>query len=267
MSINKTVEFIQSKSQGFKPQVGIILGSGLGSFADVLENPMSFSYDELNGFPASGVPGHKGELVLGKVKGTHIAILQGRVHYYETGSSDEMSVPIQTLSALGCETLILTNSAGSLMKEAIPGSVMLLTDHINFTGVSPLFGEKGNSRFVDMADAYDPDLRSRFYQIAEREGIKLHEGVYIWFCGPNFETPAEIRAAKMLGANVVGMSTVPEVILARYGGLKIAALSVITNMAAGMSGEILSHEQTIENANKGVKNLKSLLVGFLEMYS
>lgn len=267
MIINKTVEYIQSKSQGFKPQVGIVLGSGLGSFVDVLENPISLSYDDLDGFPNAGVSGHEGKLYLGNVKETNVAVLQGRVHYYESGAPDEMTIPIRTLAGLGCETLILTNAAGSLVEEAIPGSLMLLTDHINFTGVSPLFGEKETSRFVNMVDAYNPGLRLKFQQVAEQKGIKLHEGVYMWFCGPNFETPAEIRAAKTLGADAVGMSTVPEVILARHAGLKVAAMSVITNMAAGMSDEILSHEQTMENASKGVKNLKSILVGFLESYS
>jgi purine-nucleoside phosphorylase len=267
MSITKTVELIQSKSQGVKPKIGIILGSGLGSFVDVLEHPISFSYDDLDGFPAAGVSGHEGKLYLGNVKGTDIAILQGRVHYYESGIPDEMSIPIRTLAGLGCETLILTNAAGSLVEEATPGSVMLLTDHINFTGVSPLFGEKEISRFVDMVDAYDPAIRLTFHKIAEDNGIKLHEGVYMWFCGPNFETPAEIRAAKTMGADAVGMSTVPEVILARHAGLNVAALSVITNMAAGMDNEVLSHKQTMENANIGVKDLKSLLVGFLESYS
>jgi len=267
MSSTKTIELIQSKSKGMKPKVGIILGSGLGSFVDVLENPVSLSYDDLEGFPAAGVSGHDGKLYLGRVKETNIVALQGRVHYYESGTPDEMAIPIRTLAGLGCETLILTNAAGSLVKKATPGSLMLLTDHINFTGVSPLFGEKDMSRFVDMVDAYDPEIRTTFHKIAEDNGIKLHEGVYMWFCGPNFETPAEIRAAKTLGADAVGMSTVPEVILARHAGLKVVALSVITNMAAGMSEKVLSHEQTIKNAHKGVNDLKSLLVSFLESYS
>jgi len=267
MSITKTVELIQSRSKGSKPKIGIILGSGLGSFVDELEHPISLSYDELDGFPAAGVSGHEGKLYSGSIKGTDVIVLQGRVHYYESGDPGEMKIPIRVLAGLGCETLILTNAAGSIVEEAIPGSVMLLTDHINFTGVSPLFGEKEISRFVDMVDAYDPELRARFHQVADQKGINLHKGVYMWFCGPNFETPAEIRSAKILGADAVGMSTVPEVILARHAGLKVTALSVITNMAAGMSDEVLSHEQTMENANKGVEDLKSLLVGFLELYS
>ncbi len=267
MDINKTIEYIQSNSQGINPKVGIILGSGLGSFVDVLENPVSLSYDELDGFPDTGVFGHEGKLHLGKINHTEIVVLQGRAHYYETGVVDAMKIPVRTLSGLGCESLILTNAAGSLMEEAQPGSVMAITDHINFTGVSPLFCEESNNRFVDMANAYNSDMRSRFHKIADDENIKLHEGVYIWFCGPSFETPAEIRAAKTLGADAVGMSTVPEVILARHAGMKVAALSVMTNMAAGMSDEVLSHELTMENADKGIQDLKILLVRFLESYS
>lgn len=267
MDINKTVEYIQSKSQGINPKVGIILGSGLGSFVDVLENPVSLSYDELDGFPEAGVSGHEGKLHLGKINHTEIAVLQGRAHYYESGQADAMKVPVRTLAGLGCESLILTNAAGSLMEAAQPGSVMLINDHINFTGVNPLFGEKSSNRFVDMADAYNSAMRSRFHKIANNENIKLYEGVYVWFCGPSFETPAEIRAAKMIGGDAVGMSTVPEVILARHSGMKVAALSVMTNMAAGMSDEVLSHEQTMANAEKGIQDLQALLIRFLELYS
>ncbi len=265
--MSKAVKYIQSKFQGIKPKVGIILGSGLGSFMDVLENPLSFSYDELDGFPDAGVSGHEGKLHLGKINHTEIAVLQGRAHYYESGQADAMKVPIRTLAGLGCESLILTNAAGSLMEAAQPGSVMLIKDHINFTGVSPLFGEKEITRFVDMTNAYNPDMRATFHKIADQQKLKLYEGVYIWFCGPSFETPAEIRAAKMMGADAVGMSTVPEVILARQAGMKVAALSVITNMAAGMSDEVLSHEQTMANAEKGIQDLQALLIRFLELYS
>ncbi len=267
ITINKTVEYIQSKSQGIKPKTGIILGSGLGSFVDALEDAIAFSYGDLDGFPAAGVAGHNGTFYLGRVKGTEVAVLQGRVHYYETGVVDAMKIPVRTLAGLGCESLILTNAAGSLMEEAQPGSVMALTDHINFTGVNPLFGEESNNRFVDMADAYNSDMRSSFHEIAADQNIKLHEGVYIWFCGPSFETPAEIRAAKTLGADAVGMSTVPEVILARHAGMKVAALSVITNMAAGMSDEELSHEQTMANADIGIQDLQKLLISYLNIVS
>ncbi len=174
---------------------------------------------------------------------------------------------VETLHGLGCETLLLTNAAGSLLPEAQPGSVMMLTDHINFTGVSPLFGETETSRFVNMADAYNPSLCDKFRDAAKTKNITLHEGVYIWFCGPSFETPAEIKAAKLLGADAVGMSTVPEVILARFYGLNVAAVSIITNMAAGMSDEHLTHDHSIENAAKAKSDLQKLLSEFLLQYN
>ena len=267
MEDNKAIDIIQSGSEGLKPQVGIILGSGLGAFAEDVKGKIIFSFNDLPGFPSAGVKGHAGQIVLGKVNGTAVAILQGRAHYYENGIVDVMKIPVQTLKGIGCETLILTNAAGSLLPEAQPGSVMLLTDHINYTGVSPLFGEKETSRFVNMVDAYNPSLCQLIKNAAKRENILLHEGVYIWFCGPSFETPAEIRAAKILGADAVGMSTVPEVILARHVGMNVAALSVITNMAAGMGNEVLSHDKTMENANMGIQDLKSILFRFLELYS
>ena len=266
MSAKPAVAIIRSKAAERQPKVGIILGSGLGPFADQVENQTIISYNDLPGFPDAGVEGHAGQLVLGSVGGTQVAVLQGRSHYYEKGQADVMRTPVEILKELGCETLLLTNAAGSLIPEAQPGSVMLLTDHINFTGVSPLFGETESSRFVDMVDAYDPNLCDQFRKAASEKDITLHEGVYIWFCGPSFETPAEIKAAKNLGADAVGMSTVPEVILARFFGLKVAAVSIITNMAAGMSDDALSHDQTMENANQAANDLQALLSEFLSNY-
>ena len=259
-------DIINSKIRGIKPKVGIILGSGLGPFADLILDQTVIQYSELPGFPDAGVDGHAGEFIIGTIHNIEVILLKGRSHYYEQGNVDAMRLPISTLKKLGCETLILTNAAGSLMPEAKPGSIMLLTDHINFTGVSPLFGEKGSSRFVDMVDAYDVQLLQKFRAIAQSKRLTLHDGVYIWFCGPNFETVAEIAAAKSLGANIVGMSTVPEVILARYFGIKVAAISIITNMAAGMSDSTLSHEQTIENADMATQNVQILLSEFLLNY-
>jgi len=261
------LEIIQSKSNGKIPKVGIILGSGLGAFADSVKNQIKFSYGDLPGFPGAGVKGHAGKLILGEINGTEVAVLQGRAHYYEHGQADIMRTPIETLKQLGCETLILTNAAGSLLPEATPGSLMMLTDHINFTGISPLFGEKQNNRFVDMVNAYNPELCEKLQNIAKENNITLFDGVYIWFCGPNFETPAEIKSAQLLGADAVGMSTVPEVILARFFNLKVMAISIITNMGAGMSNTILSHEQTMDNAQKASKDLQFLLSKFLKSYS
>lgn len=246
-----------------KPKVGVILGSGLGPFADAVEDAVVIDYSDLPGFPEPGVSGHAGRLVLGRVGGTGVAVMQGRAHYYENGSADAMKVAVCTLARIGCDTVLVTNAAGSLNPEAGPGSVMMLTDHIGFTGVSPLFGETGDQRFVDLSDAYDRDIRAAFHAQATEQGITLHDGVYMWFCGPHFETPAEIRAAAVLGANAVGMSTVPEVILARHAGLKVGALSIITNAAAGMGESKLSHAQTMANAAKATDSVIGLLKGYL----
>ena len=248
------------------PKVGIVLGSGLGPFADSIENAVRIPYGDLPGFPETGVAGHAGRLSLGSVGKTPVAVMQGRAHYYETGQADAMKVPVRTLRKIGCETLIVTNAAGSIDPDAGPGSVMLLSDHISFTGVSPLFGEAGDQRFVDLSDAYDATLRQQFEAAAKRVGIELHDGIYMWFCGPHFETPAEIRAARILGATVVGMSSVPEVILARHGGMRVAGLSIITNLAVGMSETKLSHQQTMAIAAKASEHVGKLLGEFLKSY-
>ncbi len=245
------------------PFVGIVLGSGLGEVAEIVEDPVALPYDEIEGFPEAGVHGHAGRMILGQVAGLGVALLQGRAHYYEDGRADAMKLPVRVLAALGCRALFLTNAAGSLRPEMAPGSLMLIGDHINFTGVSPLFGETGANRFVDMVNAYDPDLRARFEATAEALSIPLWQGVYLWTSGPNFETPAEVRAARVLGADAVGMSTVPEVILARHAGLRVAALSLITNLAAGMSDTPLSHEQTLALAKPAAANLKHILADVL----
>ena len=257
---------INRVARGFVPQVGMVLGSGLGSFADQVNALVSISFDELPGFPQAGVGGHAGRLVLGHVGGTRVAVLQGRAHYYEHGQANVMAVAIETFKAMGCEALILTNAAGSMVTDAGPGSVMLLTDHINMTGVSPLFGAQGNQRFVDMTQAYHHGMNDAMRKAAKANNVILHEGVYAWMCGPNFETPAEIRALKVLGAQAVGMSTVPEVILARHQGLPLCALSIVTNYAAGMSPTPLSHEQTMEYAKMAIDDVERLLNAFLQGY-
>jgi len=255
---------IGSRAGGLVPRVGVVLGSGLGPLADDLAEPVVIPYDELPGFPEAGVAGHAGRLVLGRAGETPVALMQGRTHLYEHGRPDGMKAAVRTLAEIGCRTLVLTNAAGSLDPEIGPGSVMLVTDHIGLTGVSPLFGESGTERFVDMVDAYSPRHRERLRELAARLGIELREGIYVWFSGPQFETPAEIRAARILGGTVVGMSTVPEVILARGAGLEVAALSVITNFAAGMSDERLSHEQTMRVAATAAETTGRLLRAFLE---
>jgi purine-nucleoside phosphorylase len=265
-TIDRAASVIIEKSGATSPKVGIVLGSGLGPFADAMENATRIPYGDLPGFPEPGVAGHAGQLSIGTVEGTPIAVMQGRAHYYEKADAAAMKVPVRTLKKIGCETLILTNAAGSINPDAGPGSVMLLSDHISFTGVSPLFGEPGDDRFVDLSDAYDERHRNGFTKAAEQVGIKLHDGVYMWFCGPHFETPAEIRAAKIMGATAVGMSTVPEVILARHAGMRVVALSIITNLAAGMSATKLSHEQTMSNAAIASQHVQDLLRQFLKTY-
>lgn len=248
------------------PEVALVLGSGLGAIADAVTQPVALRYADLPGFPEPSVAGHGGRLVLGRLAGRRVAVMQGRAHYYESGRADGMNLALATLKALGCTTLVLTNAAGSLREEVGPGALMLIRDHINFAGVSPLFGLAGNERFVDLSDAYDPRARMRILAVAARLGIRLAEGVYVWFCGPHFETPAEIRAAKLLGGDAVGMSTVPEVIVARMLGLKVTALSMITNLAAGMATEPLSHAQTMRHATAAAGDMARLLAAFLEAH-
>ena len=255
---------IARRAPGFRPRVAVVLGSGLGALVDDVRSVAVLPYGDLPDFPETGVASHAGRLVLGHVGQTPVAVLQGRAHYYERGRADEMKGAIAALAGLGCETLLLTNAAGSLRADMEPGSVMAISDHINFTGANPLFGEAGDSRFVDMADAYDPALRARLKAAGEAAGIDVHEGVYAWFSGPSFETPAEIRAARILGADAVGMSTAPETILARHAGLKVAALSLITNYAAGMTSETLSHAHTLALATEAAGNVRRLLRAFLE---
>jgi purine-nucleoside phosphorylase len=257
-------DVIGARAGGLVPRAGVVLGSGLGPLADDVAEPVVIPYAELPGFPEAGVVGHAGRLVLGRVGEAPVALMQGRAHLYEHGRPDGMKVAVRTLAEIGCRTLVLTNAAGSLDPELGPGSVMLVSDHIGLTGVSPLFGDSGTERFVDMADAYSPRLRERLRELAARLGIELREGVYVWFSGPQFETPAEIGAARILGGTAVGMSTVPEVILARGVGLEVAALSVITNLAAGISETRLSHEQTMRVAATAAETAGRLLRAFLE---
>jgi purine-nucleoside phosphorylase len=252
-------ELLKARLSGFSPRYGIVLGSGLGSLVAAVADPVRMSYADIPGFPVSAVSGHAGELVAGTIGGVPVIVLSGRVHFYERGDANAMRTPIETLKALGVETLILTNSAGSLREDLPPGSVMQITDHINFSGTSPLIGVDSDDRFVGLTSAYDTELAERMRTAAIKLDIPLGSGVYMWFSGPNFETPAEIRMARILGADAVGMSTVPEVILARFFGLKVAAASVITNFGAGMTGGELSHHETKDMAPIGGARLASIL--------
>lgn len=258
-------DVLERAAPGFRPKVALILGSGLGGFVDEVAAVATLPYADLPGFPRATVGGHAGRLVLGHVGQTPVAVLQGRAHYYERGRADEMKGAIEALAGLGCQTLLQTNAAGSLRLDMPPGSVMAISDHINFTGVNPLFGAgSGDSRFVDMVDAYDPMLRSKLLEAAKAANVVCHEGVYVFFSGPSFETPAEIRAARVLGADAVGMSTAPETILARHAGLRVAALSLMTNYAAGLVPGALAHEQTLSAAAAAADKVRLVLRTFLE---
>jgi xanthosine phosphorylase len=251
------------------PRLGIILGSGLGAVAEALEDAETISYADLPGFPAPSVHGHAGTLALGTLSGVPVACLQGRRHVYEGGDPGAMRGPVRALKAAGAEALFVTNAAGSLDAGVGPGSLMAISDHINMLGVNPLTGPNDDAigpRFPSLRDAYDPELRAVLRETAEQLGIPLAEGVYLATAGPSFETPAEIRAFRTLGADAVGMSTIPEVILARHAGLRVVAISAITNLAEGMGGEALSHEQTLRYANEAAGDLTRLIIGFSEAF-
>lgn len=253
---------IRNRAGEDAPDFGLILGSGLAGLADEVQG-VSIPYADLPGFPHAGVSGHSPRLVIGELAGRRVAVFGGRAHYYEHGRADVMRLPLTVLKALGCGQLILTNAAGSLRADIPPGGLMLLSDHIAFTGLNPLIGEASDARFVPMTEAHDPALRAALRAAAAAEGVDLPEGVYGWFSGPSFETPAEIRTAKVLGMDAVGMSTVPEIILARFLGLRVAAVSVVTNMGAGLSDESISHDHTKAMAPQGAAKLARVLRRFL----
>ena len=251
-------ELIRQRTDNAPVRIAMILGSGLGGLADQVDGP-SIDYADLPGFPVSKVSGHSAKLSIGRLFGADVAVLGGREHYYENGRADAMRVPLEAVKALGAEILIATNACGSFRADIPPGDLMLLNDHINYSGLSPLIGEESDRRFVNLTEAYDPGLRAALQAAAAEDGITLMEGVYAWYSGPNFETPAEIRMLKMLGADVVGMSTVPEIILGRFLEMRCAAVSVITNMAAGLGNEHISHEHTKASAPIGAAKLAGIL--------
>ncbi|TGN53341.1 purine-nucleoside phosphorylase [Paracoccus liaowanqingii] len=253
---------IRERAGDQAPDYGLILGSGLGHLAAQVDG-VAIPYDDLPGFPHAGVSGHVPQLVIGQLEGKRVAVFGGRSHYYEQGRADAMRLLLETLAALGCEKLILTNAAGSLRTDIPTGGLMLLNDHIAFAGTNPLIGEATDARFVPMTDAHDARMRAALSAAAQAEGVDLPEGVYCWFSGPSFETPAEIRAARTLGADAVGMSTVPEIILSRFLGLRTAAISVVTNMGAGLSDEAISHDHTKAMAPLGAAKLERVLRRFL----
>jgi xanthosine phosphorylase len=250
-----------------RPRVGIVLGSGLGAVADAVQDPTVIPYDKLPGFPRPTVEGHMGRAVLGTIAGVPVAVLQGRAHVYEGGDLEAIRAPVRALRAAGAEILVLTNAAGSLREEVGPGRLMAISDHINMTGVSILAGPNDDAigpRFPSLRDAYDPELRAQLHAAARELDVPLAEGVYLAVAGPAFETPAEIRAFRTLGADAVGMSTVHETVVARHAGMRVAAISAITNLAEGMGDEPLSHEQTLRDAARAAEGLATLILGWLE---
>ena len=262
--MNDATTEIVRRLDGLAPRIALVLGSGLGDLVDKIENPIEMPFADLPGFPVSGVSGHSGKLVAGILSGIPVIMLSGRKHYYEEGDAAAMRFPLEVLREIGISQVILTNSAGSLREDMPPGSLMLINDHINYSGRDPLIGEPSDDRFVPMVNAYDPLTRSELEVAASKVDVALHHGVYIWFSGPSFETPAEIRMAKLLGADAVGMSTVPEVILCRFLGLTVAAFSIITNFGAGLADGDPSHGETKEMAPIGGERLGRLIQQYLQ---
>jgi xanthosine phosphorylase len=263
----KAAQLVTARTAGRKPAVGIVLGSGLGGLADRIEDAIAIDYRELPGFPVPSVEGHVGRLVIGRLGGIHVACLQGRVHLYEGHSARAVVPLVRTLKLIGCDTLFVTNAAGALDIDARPGSLMLIVDHINLQGDNPLVGANDDAfgpRFPAMSGAYDRELQDLLRACAKDLGIALRHGVYLALRGPCFETPAEITAFQRLGANAVGMSTVPEVIVARHCGMRVAAISVLTNLGAGLADEVLSHEQTLHFSGLAAADLQRLVIALLQ---
>lgn len=258
--ITAAAEYIRNRV-ALRPEIALILGSGLGDYADTLDNALRISYSEIPNFPQPTVEGHTGAFVFGQKEGKDVVVAQGRVHYYEGLSMQEITLPVRVLAALGIKTLILTNAAGGINLSYKPGTLMLIADHINFSGQNPLIGPNLDSfgpRFPDVSDLYTASLRKAIKEKV-KEQIPLEEGIYIMCSGPNYETPAEIRAFRTLGADAVGMSTVPEALVAGHCGMAVVGISCITNMAAGVSDQKLSHQEVVETAAKVHDQFQSLI--------
>ena len=254
------------KSKNITPEVAVILGSGLTNFFDESNITFSISYEHLPDFPQPTVTGHAGKLVLGKIGTKNTVCMYGRSHIYEGHEPQHLAKPIRVLKDIGCKLLIVTNAAGSLDQNMPAGSLMAISDHINWSGFNPLIGSNADDygpRFNDMSDGYNKEYRLKLLEVAKKINQKLYEGIYCMYSGPNFETPAEIQALKVIGGNAVGMSTVPEVLVANHCGIPVVAISVITNLAAGMNKTKLSHKETLENAALAESNILNLIKNFI----
>jgi purine-nucleoside phosphorylase len=272
--VNEAAQFLDSRLGGHAPRIAIVLGSGLGAVAEAIESPVFVPYGEIPHFPQSTVEGHSGRIVAGTLGGIPVIVMQGRVHYYEGYSPQQVTFPMCVLGRLGIETVILTNAAGGINEHYRLGDLVLLADHINHLGFNPLIGAnearfgdgaKTGLRFFDMTEAYSIDLRKLAQAAARTDGPALHEGVYLATSGPSFETPAEIRAFRTMGADLVGMSTVPETIVARHMGMRVLGISCVTNLAAGISATHLSHQEVFETGSRVQHRLAALLTRLMPL--
>ncbi|MBT3322014.1 MAG: purine-nucleoside phosphorylase [Anaerolineae bacterium] len=266
--IDEVVSAIRSKID-IKPRVGMILGSGLSHFADSVENAVAIPFGDLPHWPVSTVKGHAGKLIIGQLEGQDVFVMQGRIHFYEGYTMSQVTLPVRVMQRMGVEIMVVTNAAGGIADEHQPGDVMLITDHINFPGLignSPLHGpnlDELGPRFPDMTQAYDPELLELARKIAKDKNIPVHEGVYMGLSGPSFETPAELRFLKMIGADTVGMSTVTEVSVARHGGIRVLGLSGISNKAHTELSFVASHEDVLEAGKQIVPKMEAIIRGVL----
>ncbi len=259
----EAARFITAKINDKKPQIAVVLGSGLGGVADAVENPIAVHYSDIPHFPVSTVEGHAGHLVSGSLGGVDVLLMKGRFHFYEGYDMKQVTLPVRVFSLLGIQTLILTNAAGGTAPHLGPGTLMLITDHINLMGDNPLRGrneDQFGARFPDMTDIYTPALQKLAKEAAQELNLELAEGVYLGLRGPSYETPAEVRMLRNLGGDALGMSTVPEAIVARHCGMQILAFSCITNYAAGMSGQEIAHSEVMEIGNRAGKQLAELIL-------
>ncbi len=267
--LNEAKQYIEKRTNGIEIYAGLVLGSGLGDMANEIANPIIIDYKDIPNFPVSTVPGHAGRMVIGELEGKTVLCMQGRFHFYEGYDMDKVVFPIQTMKMIGIKNLILTNAAGCVNAMWKPGDLMMITDHIKLCAESPMRGPNANDlgpRFFDMSEAYDPELRNVVRQEAKKLGINLREGVYMFFSGPNFETPAEIRAARTLGADAVGMSTVPEAIAAAHCGLRTIGISCMTNMAAGVLDRKLGHDEVLETGLRVRDQFSALIRGIVREF-
>ncbi len=266
--IQQAVEFIREKASNV-PDIGIILGSGLGDYVDSFPAPVIIPYGDIPNFPQSTVPGHKGRLVFQKFDGFTVVAMQGRFHYYEGYSMEQVTFPVRVLGTLGIRRLIVTNASGGIDPEFAAGDLMIITDHVNLMGVNPLRGphkEYYGERFPDMTEAYNKEDSEVFKAVAKKLGISLKKGVYTGLSGPSYETPAEIRMLRTLGSDAVGMSTVPEVLVANQMGIRVSGVSCITNMAAGISPTKLTHQEVMDTANRIKKQFIALIDGVIQEF-